>query len=181
MKMLILVCLSTLVAGCSVVPPFPSCPTDDIYDYLACVKPSFPRYGMEEDEFVRNLVTLVELYCEDDAAKWLPILEKSAKASFPKAKELIESGQKLKDWLPSYFTLEDQAIESLDNLSLYRAVVAMHLFAPVVQGERNLIYLLRRRGSCVNPSDCKPLTTENCVRAYEFLLYKGDLVEFMKE
>ena len=181
MKMLILVCLSTLVAACSVVPPFPSCPTDDAYDFLTCAKPSFPRYGQEEDEFVRYIMTLLESYCEDDAAQWLPIVENSAMASIPKVKELIESGQKLKEWLPTYFTLEEQAIESLDDQDLYRAVVAMHLFVPMMMGERNQIYLLRRRGSCVNPSDCKPLLTGSCAKQFEFIMYKGDLVEFMKE
>ena len=159
----------------------PSCPTDDAYEYLACVKPSFPRQGQEEDEFIRDLVTLLESYCEDDAAKWLPIMEESVRDSLPEVKELIESGQKLKAWLPDLFTLEEQAIESLDDESLYRAVVAMHLFVPLMKGERNLIYLFRRGGSCVNPSDCKPLRTGNCVREYEIILHKGALVEFMKE
>lgn len=163
------------------IPPTPSCPTYDAYEYLACVKPSFPRHGQEEDEFTRNLVTFLELYCEDDAAKWLPIMEESVRASLPEVKELIESGQKLKEWLPVYFTLEEQTFESLDDQSLYRAVVAMHLFNPLVMGERNLIYLLRRGGSCVNPSDCKPPITGNCVRAYEFVLHTEVMVEFMKE
>lgn len=181
MKMLILICLSALVAGCSVIPPTPTCPTGDAYEYLACVKPSFPRHGQEEDKFFRYLATHLESYCEDDAAKWLPIMEESVRATLPEVKELIESGQKLKEWLPGSFTLEEQPIESLDDESLYRAVVAMHLFVPLMMGERNLIYLLRRGGSCVNPSDCKPPRTGNCVREYEFILYKGDLVEFMKE
>ena len=180
MKMVILICLSALVAGCSVISPTPSCPTDDTYEYLACVKPSFPRHGQEEDEFTRILVTFLELYCEDDAAKWLPIMEESVRDSLPEVKELIESGQKLKEWLPVPFTLEEQTFEALDDQSLYRAVVAMHLFIPMVMGERNLVYLLRRGGSCVNPSDCKLPRTGNCVREYKFIP-KGALVKFMKE
>ncbi|MCY3709541.1 MAG: hypothetical protein OXG26_11655 [Caldilineaceae bacterium] len=181
MKMVILICLSALVAGCSAIPPTSTCPTDDAYEYLACVKPSFPRHGQEEDEFTRNLVTHLESYCEDDAAKWLPIMEESVRTSLPEVKELIESGQKLKEWLPGFFTLEEQAIESLDDKSLYSAVVAMHLLIPMMRGQRNLIYLLRRGGSCVNPSDCKPPMTGNCVREYELFLHKFDVVEFMKE
>lgn len=49
MKMLNLICLSTLVAGCSAISLLPSCPTDDACDILSCAKPSSLQYGQEED------------------------------------------------------------------------------------------------------------------------------------
>lgn len=181
MKALILVCLSALVAGCSLIPPTYSCPIDNAYDYLACAKPSFPRqHGEAEDEFVEGLVKLIDSYCEDDASEWIPVLEKGVRATLPDVKEFLETGPTLRDWLPYQFTLEEQALETLDNDELYRSVLAMVLFAPVNAGMMNYIYLGRRPGSCLNPSDCKPLRTGNCVRVFEFITSKR-LIEFMKE
>ena len=71
------------------------------------------------------MVKVVYAYCEDDAAEWIPVLEESVRASLPEVKELIASGQKLKESLPKRYTLEGQAIESLGDDDLYRAVLAM--------------------------------------------------------
>jgi len=159
--------------------PMPSCPTGDAYDYLSCVKPTFYGHGEEPGDF-RNMVRVVGAYCEDDAAEWVPVLEKSVRASLPEVKELIASGQKLKESLPKQYTLEGQAIESLGDEDLYRAVLAMYLSFPAHTGMQNLVYLGRRAGSCLNPSNCKPLQTGSCVRAFE-IIRDGHLIEFMKE
>ena len=180
MKALILICLSALVAGCSFVPQTSSCSTDNAYDYLACAKPSFPRHGVEEDEFVESLVKTVDSYCEDDASEWIPVLEKGVRDTLPEVKEFLETGPKLRDWLPYQFTLEEQPIESLDDHGLYHALLAMLLFPAVWMGSQNSIYLHRRAGSCVNPADCKPLKTGNCTKDFERIRSR-DVIRFMKD
>ncbi len=163
MKVLIPALLAVaLLAGCAVYRPAPACPMDDAYAYFSCAKPSFARHGSEEDETYRHMVSVVEAYCEDDASEWIPALEKSARASLPAAKEFLKSGPELKDWLPNYFTLEEQPLESLDDDELYRAVLAMYLFSPLVTIGRNIDI------------------TANCVEEFEFI--NGErLVKFMKE
>ena len=113
---LVLVCFSALVVGCSVVSPIPSCPTDDAYEYFSCAKPTFYGSGEESDVF-RGLVDVVDAYCEDDAGEWVPVLEERVRSSLPEVKEFLASGQKLGEWLPEVFTLEGQAMESLNEMN----------------------------------------------------------------
>ena len=52
-------------------------------------------------------------------------------------------------------------------MSWTRTARIMYLSYPATAGAQNLVYLARRRGSCLNPSDCRPLKTGSCVRPPE--------------
>lgn len=178
MRFLALTLLTALLAGCSVIR---SCPTDDLYNYMTCAKPSFPLGDETEDEAFQVMSYYTRFLCEDEPSEWLPEMEKSIRHTFPKVKMLIRRGETLNDSLPYQITRDEQPLESLDDEELYRAVVAMHLFTPVMIGMRNVTPHLQQGKTCDGPSDCEPLMTQNCAEAYKFARETNEVIEYMRE
>ena len=178
-RVLILVCLSVFVSSCSYSPFFPSCPTEDTYEYLSCAKPnlnwgdSWDESEGEEEDY-GGISYYLDSYCTDDMTEWLPVLDSSVKESVPEVREYLKG----KD----VYILADRELKSLGNQKLYRSILAIYVFDPALAGLQNDIEKYHVETGCLTKRNriCKPPRTGSCVAHFESLR-DGLLIEYLKK
>lgn len=96
-NVLILVCLSAFMSACAIPlsqsPPIPDCPMGDVSEYLLCAEPHFRWFHVEGEtnaEQLRNVSDSIIAYCSDDPTEWLPVLDRVARKSVRKSRNIIK-------------------------------------------------------------------------------------------
>lgn len=146
MKMRILICLALLAAGCTSILSPSSCPTEDTYAYLSCARPTFvdTRNETDEgklDEQIREVARLMDLYCSEDAAVWLPVLDDTARKNVPMIKRVLKEYDYERYWLYSGWS------HTTKNDDLFRGVLATFTAHLAFQG------VAGKSGSCIDSLD----------------------------
>ncbi len=149
MRAMILVGLSVFVAGCASLSPMPSCPTEDVYEYLSCAEPTFSYNRQETDEEeldsnIRQLTEWIDSYCEEDAAAWLPVLDKAVKKNVPEVRRILRVlGDHQRYYLQSGWS------NTLQNDDLFRGVLATYTITLGLLGKATSF----ESGNCIDSID----------------------------
>lgn len=124
--------VAALLAGCAYILPFPNCPMDDFYEYLACANPH--HYDNEEptEERLRELADLLDSYCVERPDHFLPVLDETV-ISFVPAAQATMRGQGV--WAKR-FEFEGRSDRLLKG-DHFRALLDAYLLYVEVNRERN--------------------------------------------
>ena len=151
-RSLILGCLAVLVSACTIPQSLSPCPMGDAYEYLSCADPDF-SWGreaadpQEREEELRIFSELMENYCSDEPAAYLPVLDRNAKKSTPAARKLIRDRLKAADGetlneknfrLPQedHDKLETE-FKSLANKRIHSYVVGLYVLSAALPGRND--------------------------------------------
>lgn len=128
MKMLLLAILTVLVAGCALYPLFPSCPTDDVYGYLSCAKPTFSHTRDETneellDEDLREHSEHIIASCRERPSLYLPVLDEVVRKRVPEIRRILRANGNYQKY---YF--HTGWSYTLKNDDLFRGVLGTYTF-----------------------------------------------------
>lgn len=170
-KRLALLSLSLFVSSCTAFSSFPSCPTDDVYEFLSCSEPEL----ILRDDYRRYADMLISV-CAEAPAEWLPALDSNVRSTVPDVRDFIKSVPKIDD-LYVYHSVE---IRTLGNQELYQSVLGFFIepllhFASVRMRSSTDENCSRDKNKfCLLPSHL------NCIEIFEHL-GDGRQIEVMKE